>query len=157
MTRILAVAAVAAIVAAGVASAHDYRLQTLHIDHPFARATPPGARFGGVFLSVENKGDQIDRLLRVSTPVARAAELHQMVLDAGVMRMRPIAGVDVKPAARVVLQPGGYHVMLVDLKHPLQAGEHFPLTLEFEKAGSIEVDVEVEGMAAGAMHPNAVR
>jgi copper(I)-binding protein len=73
------------------------------------------------------------------------------------MRMRPIAGLDVKPAGRVVLQPGGYHVMLVDLKHPLQAGEHFPLTLEFEKAGSIEVDVEVESMAAGAMHPNAVR
>lgn len=135
----LAIAAVAAVAVAGSIAAHDYRLQTLHIDHPFARATPPGARFGGVFSSIANRGDQTDPLLRVSTPVAPAAELHQMVVDAGVMRMRPIAGLDVKPGGRLVLQPGGYHVM--DLKRPLQTGG---------------VGVEVEGMAAGAMHPNAV-
>ena len=153
MKRILAIAGVAALAAAGGASAHDYQLKMLHIDHPFARATPPGARSGGVFLSVENKGDSADRLLRVSTPVAGTAELHQMVLDGGVMRMRAIAGLDVKPGARVVLQPGGYHVMLTDLKRPLQAGDSFPLTLGFEKAGSIEVNVMVESMSAGAMHP----
>jgi periplasmic copper chaperone A len=153
MKKILAIAAVATLAAAGAASAHDYQLRTLHIDHPFARATPPGARSGGVFLSVENKGDSADRLLRISTPVAGAAELHQMVMDAGVMRMRAIAGVDVKPGDRLVLQPGGYHVMLTDLKRPLQAGDSFPLTLGFEKAGSIEVNVVVESMAAGAMHP----
>lgn len=153
MKRILAIAGVAALAAAGGASAHDYQLKMLHIDHPFARATPPGARSGGVFLSVENKGDSADRLLRVSTPVAGTAELHQMVMDAGVMRMRAIAGLDVKPGARVVLQPGGYHVMLTDLKRPLHAGDSFPLTLGFEKAGSIEVNVMVESMSAGAMHP----
>jgi copper(I)-binding protein len=155
MTRILAIAAVAAIAVAGSAWAHDYQLRALHIDHPFARATPPGARSGGVFLSVENKGTQVDRLMRVSTPAAGTAELHQMVLDAGVMRMRAVAGVDVKPGDRLVLQPGGYHVMLADLKRPLQAGDHFPLTLGFEKAGSIEVNVEVESMAAGVMQPHA--
>jgi hypothetical protein len=122
MTRILAVAAVAAIAVASGASAHEYQLRALRIDHPFARATPPGARSGGVFLSVENKGDRTDRLLTVSTPVA-----------------------------------GAYHVMLTDLKRPLQAGETFPLTLGFEKAGSIKVDVEVESMAGGAMHPHTVR
>ena len=125
MKKILAIATVAALAAAGGASAHDYQLRTLHIDHPFARATPPGARSGGVFLSVENKGDSADRLLRVSTPVAGTAELHQMVMDAGVMRMRAIAGLDVKPGDRLVLQPGGYHVMLTDLKRPLQAGTVF--------------------------------
>lgn len=154
MKKILAITAVAAFVAAGGAPAHDYQLRTLYIDHPFARATPPGARSGGVFLSVENKGDSADRLLRVSTPVAGTAELHQMVLDAGVMRMRAIAGLDVKPGDRLVLQPGGYHVMLMNLKQPLQAGENFPLTLSFEKAGSIEVNVVVESMSAGAMHPH---
>jgi periplasmic copper chaperone A len=157
MTRILAIAAVAAFAVASGASAHDYQLQTLRIDHPFARATPPGARSGGVFLSVENKGDRTDRLLTVSTPVAGTAELHQMVMDAGVMRMRAVAGLDVKPGDRLVLQPGAYHVMLTDLKRPLQAGDSFPLTLGFEKAGSIEVNVEVESMAGGAMHPHAVR
>ena len=157
MTRILAIAAVAAIVVAGGTWAHEYQLRALHIDHPFARATPPGARSGGVFLSVENNGDRADRLLSVSTPVAGIAELHQMVMDAGVMRMRAVAGLDVKPGDRLVLQPGAYHVMLTDLKRPLQAGETFPLTLGFEKAGSIKVDVEVESMAGGAMHPHTVR
>ncbi|MEO8565841.1 MAG: copper chaperone PCu(A)C [Betaproteobacteria bacterium] len=157
MTRILAIAAVAAIAAAGGTWAHDYRLRTLHIDHPFARATPPGARSGGVYLSIENNGDRTDRLLTVSTPVAGSAGLHQMVMDAGVMRMRAVAGLDVKPGDRLVLQPGAYHVMLTDLKRPLHAGDTFPLTLGFEKAGSIEVSVVVESMAAGAMHPHTVR
>jgi hypothetical protein len=157
MTRILAIAAVAAIAAVSGASAHEYQLRALRIDHPFARATPPGARSGGVFLSVENRGDRTDRLLTVSTPVAGTAELHQMVMDAGVMRMRAVAGLDVKPGDRLVLKPGAYHVMLTDLKRPLQAGETFPLTLRFAKAGSIEVSVEVESMAGGAMHPHTVR
>jgi copper(I)-binding protein len=157
MKKILATAAVAVVVAVGNVMAHDYQLQTLHIEHPFARATPPGARSGGVFLSVENNGVRTDRLLRVSTPVAGTAELHQMVVDAGVMRMRAVAGLDVKPGDRLVLQPGGYHVMLTDLKRPLQAGDSFPLTLAFEKAGSIEVNVVVESMAAGGMQPHAVR
>jgi copper(I)-binding protein len=89
--------------------------------------------------------------------VAGTAELHQMVMDAGVMRMRAVAGLDVKPGDRLVLKPGAYHVMLTDLKRPLQAGETFPLTLRFAKAGSIEVSVEVESMAGGAMHPHTVR
>lgn len=157
MTKILVLAAVAAIAAASSAWAHEYRLRALHIDHPFARATPPGARSGGVFLTVQNDGDRADRLLSVSTPVAGTAELHQMVMDAGVMRMRAVAGLDLKPGDRLVLKPGGYHVMLTDLKRPLQSGESFPLTLGFEKAGSIEVSVVVESMGAGAMHPHTAR
>lgn len=155
MTRILALAAVAALVGTGIASSHDYQLRTLRIDHPFARATPAGARSGAVYLSVENRGDHGDRLVRVSTPVAHA-ELHQMSVDGGVMRMRAVDGVDVKPGDRLVLHPGGYHVMLIDLKRPLKAGDNFPLTLDFEKAGAIEVNVVVESISAGAMHPNAV-
>lgn len=154
--RILAIAAVAAVAVAGSIGAHDYQLRSLRIDHPFARATPPGARSGAVYLSVENRGDRTDRLVGVSTPVAHA-ELHQMSVDAGVMRMRAVSGADVKPGDHLVLHPGGYHVMLMDLKSQLRAGDSFPLTLTFEKAGPIEVNVEVEGMAAGAMHPNAVR
>lgn len=150
MIRILALAVFSAVVAVGDASAHDYQLRALHIDHPFARATPGGARNGGVYLSVENRGDQADRLIGVSTPVARA-ELHQMSVDAGVMRMRAVDGIDVKAGGRLVLQPGAYHVMLTDLKRPLQAGDSFPMTLAFEKAGSIEVSVVVESIAAGVM------
>ncbi len=156
MIRILTLAVACAVAAAGSASAQEYQLRTLRIDHPFARATPGGARNGGVYLSVENHGDQADRLVGVSTPVAHA-ELHQMSVDAGVMRMRAVDGLEVKPGGRLTLQPGGYHVMLMDLKRPLQPGDSFPMTLAFQKAGSIEVSVVVESIAAGAMHPNAVR
>jgi hypothetical protein len=152
MIKILAIAALAAIAAAGNAAAHDYQLRTLHIDHPVAWATPPGARTGGVFLVVENRGDRSDRLLRVSTPAAGVAELHQMTLDAGVMRMRAVAGLDIKAGDRLVLKPGSYHVMLADLKEPLHAGDNFPLTLAFENAGSIVVQVTVESMTGGAMN-----
>lgn len=154
MIKVLALAALAAFAATGSVSARDYQLHSLRIDHPFARATPPGARSGGVFLSIENKGAKPDVLLHVSTPVAGTAEIHQMVMDAGVMRMRAVERIDVKPGERVMLRPGGYHVMLTDLKRPLHAGDSFPLTLGFEKAGSIEVNVEVESMAAGAMQPH---
>ena len=154
MIRTFALAAIAAAYAAA-APAHDYQLRTLKIDHPFARATPPGARSGGVYLTVENNGDRADRLLSVSSPVAGEVELHRMVLDAGVMHMRAVAGVDIKPGAHLVLEPGGYHVMLGDLKHPLRQGDSFPLTLGFEKAGSIEVQVAVESMTAGSEHRHA--
>jgi hypothetical protein len=157
MTKILTILVASVLAATGMASAHDYRVGALLIDHPFARATPPGARFGGVYLSIENKGPQADRLLRVSTPAAGTAELHQMVMDAGVMRMRTVTGLEVKPGDRVMLQPGGYHVMLGDLKRPLHEGDRFPLTLAFERAGSIEVNVEVENMGANAMHPRGNR
>ena len=156
MIRMLALAAASAFALSATALAHEYQLRNLRIDHPFARATPGGARNGGVYLSVENRGNQADRLVGVSTPVAHA-ELHRMWLDAGVMRMRAVDGIEVKPGDRLTLEPGGYHVMLTDLKRPLQPGDHFPLSLAFEKAGSIEVSVEVESLAAGATSEHSNR
>src|SRR3979409_2183302 len=85
----------------GAASAHDYALKSLKIDHPFARATPPGAKVAGVFVAVENTGTQSDRLLSVSTPMAGVAELHEMRVDAGVMRMRDVAALEVRPGEKV--------------------------------------------------------
>ncbi len=136
---------------AGMVAAHDYRLHSLRIDHPFARATPPGARSGGVFLTVENTGGVADRLLGLSTPIARMAELHEMTLDGGVMRMRAVPTMEVKPGDKLELKPGGYHAMLSDLKQPLKVGDRFPLTLTFQHAGAIEVSVWVEAMGAKAM------
>ena len=136
--------------AAGTASTHDYLLASLKIDHPFARATPPGAKTGGVFITVENTGTQSDRLLSVSTPMAGVAELHQMSIDAGVMRMRGVAALEVRPGEKLQLRPGGYHVMLSELRRPLKVGDKFPLTLKFQNAGAVEVSVWVEEMGAGA-------
>jgi periplasmic copper chaperone A len=136
-------------VATGIVFAHDYQFQSLHIDHPFARATPPGAHSGGVFFTIENNGTTGARLLSVASPAARVAELHQMAIDGGVMKMRAVGAVEVQPGGRLELKPGGYHVMLSDLKQPLRTGDQFPLSLTFENAGTIEVSVEVEAMGAG--------
>jgi periplasmic copper chaperone A len=135
----------------GVAGAHNYKLKSITIDHPFARATPPGAQSGGAFFVVENAGTASDRLLSAASPASGSVELHQMAMDGGVMRMRAMQAIDVPPGGRLELKPGGYHLMLLDLKQPLRAGDTFPLTLNFQNAGTIEVSVEVEAM--GAAHP----
>ena len=135
-------------IVAGPPAAQDYHPPSLRIDHVFARATPPGARSGGVFLTVENTGGVPDRLLGVSSPVARTVELHDMTLHGGVMQMRAVSTVEVKPGDKLELKPGGYHAMLSDLTQPLRVGDRFPLTLTFQHAGAIEVSVRVEAMGA---------
>jgi copper(I)-binding protein len=147
--KTLAVLLLACALGAGAASAHEYALKSLKIDHPFARATPPGAKTGGVFVTVENTGSQSDRLISVSSPVAGVADLHEMKIDAGVMRMRGVAALEVKAGETLELKPGGYHVMLSELRRPLKVGDKFPLTLRFENAGAVEVSVWVEEMGAG--------
>ena len=120
----------------------------LRIDHPFARATPPGAKSGAVFLTVLNGGSETDRLLRASTPIAGGVILHQMAVEDGVMKMRAVPSLTVNPGGRLELKPNGYHLMLIDLKQPLKLGERFPLTLSFERAGSVLISVPVEDMGA---------
>jgi copper(I)-binding protein len=132
------------------AAAADYTLKDLRILHPYARATPPGARSGGIYLVVENGGKQSDRLVGAASPAARIVEIHEMKMEGSLMRMRPVAGVDVPAGGKATLAPGGYHVMLSELQAPLVAGTTVPLTLRFEKAGAIDVTVDVE--AAGAGH-----
>jgi len=128
--------------------AHEYRADQLRIDHPFARATPPGARTGAVFFTVDNASKEADRLLRASTPIAAGVVLHQMALEDGVMKMRAVPSVEVRAGGRLELKPNGYHLMLLDLKQPLKIGEKFPLTLTFEDAGTVLISVWVEEMGA---------
>jgi len=137
------------------ALAHDFKLGPLRIDHPYAMPTPPGAANGAAYLrGIRNTGDQADRLVGASTPVARAVEIHRSVVDAqNVMRMRAIDHIALPPQAEVRLRHGGeYHLMLIDLKQPLKDGDRFPMTLRFEKAGEREVMVWVQQprSAAGA-------
>ena len=140
-------AALVALPSAG--AAEEYRLETLRIDHPTARATPPGAKTGIAFFVVDNVGNTADRLLRASTPIAAGVALHQMIVDEGMMKMRAVPSMEIRPGARVELRPGGYHLMLLDLKQPLKAGEKFPMTLIFERGGAVTVSVRVEEMSAG--------
>jgi hypothetical protein len=119
----------------------------IQIDHPFARAST-GAT-GVVYMTIRNLGTEDDRLVAAQTPVAGAAQLHTETNDNGVMKMRPLQSVDVKAKGQATLKPGGMHLMLMQLKHPLKVGETFQLTLTFEKAGSVPVTVSVE--KAGSM------
>ncbi|MCU0919300.1 MAG: copper chaperone PCu(A)C [Burkholderiaceae bacterium] len=142
------------------ARAHDFKLGALRIDHPYAVPTPPGARTGAAYLrTLRNTGDQPDRLLGASTPASAAVEIHRSVVDANnVMRMRAVDGIDLPPRSELQLRHGGeFHLMLIDLKAPLQNGDRFPMTLRFAKAGEREVMVWVQqprdaAAAAGHRH-----
>ncbi len=108
-----------------------------------ARATAPGQTVGAAYATITSPAQ--DRLLGIDTPVAGRAELHTVTLDGTIMRMRPVEGGIPLPAGQpVALAPGGLHIMLVDLKAPLQAGQSFPLTLRFEHAPALTVTVPVE-------------
>ena len=102
-------------------------------------------------MTITNQGTEVDRLLKVASPVAKKAETHTIETEGGVMKMRPVRAIEVSPGEPSVLKPGGLHIMLMGLKAPLKEGQEFPLTLSFEKAGSIEVEVVVQ--RAGAMAP----
>ncbi len=146
-TRRLLLASALAALLAPPALGHDYKLGTLSIGHPWARATVGPA--GGAFLSIENKGAAADRLLSASSPVAKTVEIHNHIKDGDIMRMRPVDGIDLPAGGKVELKPGGYHVMLMGLNKPLKEGERFPLTLQFEKAGKIDVEIAVDKPGAG--------
>jgi copper(I)-binding protein len=134
------------------ALAHDYKLGTLEIGQPWARATAPTAPTGGGYLTITNKGTAPDRLISISSPAADKVQIHEMKMDGNIMRMRAVEhGLEIAPGATVTLAPGGFHLMMMGLKGPLKQGTRVPLTLTFEKAGSIDVELAVEGMAA--THP----
>ncbi|MGN6390164.1 MAG: copper chaperone PCu(A)C [Burkholderiaceae bacterium] len=147
-----ALLALAAALAAGApAQAHEYDAGSLHIVHPHARATVPAQPTGAAYLKIENRGSAPDRLLSASTPAAQSVEIHSMRMDGNVMRMREVPSLDLPPQSSVVLEPGtDYHLMLQGLKAPLKAGDKFPMTLQFEKAGKVDVSVVVGDMKAGA-------
>ena len=151
MLRSIALAAL--LVLASVAGAAA-QTPSIEADHVWARATPGGAKTGAIYMTLVNKGSADDRLVSVSTPVAGVAELHTSTTENGMMRMRPVEALDVTPGTPAVLKPGGYHVMLMELKGPLVTGQSFAVSLTFEKAGRIDVTATVE--KAGAMGPGAM-
>lgn len=145
MLRIVAVfLLILGIVAPEGLAAHEINFGALTVIHPWARATAPGASTGVVYLVIENTGTDADRLIGAETPRARQASFHESALVNEVMTMRELEAVRLGPKDIVSFEPEGLHVMLFGLKAPLQAGETFPLTLQFEKAGRLTVDVIVE-------------
>jgi copper(I)-binding protein len=125
----------------------------LEISKAWARATPGNAENGAAYLTIESP--TADRLVSAVSPAAKKAELHTMSMQGMVMKMRPLAGVDIPAGQPVALKPGGEHIMLLGLSHPLREGQSFPLTLNFEKAGSRTVTVNIEKAGAAAPSPAA--
>ena len=121
----------------------------IQVSDPWARATGKAAHSGVAYLALENSGGASDTLVSASTPAAGRVELHTHIKDGDIMRMRQVQSVEIGARSKVQLKPGGVHLMLLDLKGPLAEGTHFPLTLRFEKAGEVTVEVAVQG--AGAM------
>jgi copper(I)-binding protein len=137
------------LIAVGYATAHEYTSKTVTVAYPWARATPGGAKVGGAYLEIRAAaGGRGDRLIAAKSPVAGSAELHNHIMENGVARMRRVDAIAVPAGKSVILKPGGYHLMLTDLKAPLKEGDRLKLTLVFEKAGEIEVEATVEPIGA---------
>ena len=146
---LIAALALALALGAGAASAHEYKAGPLKIGHPWTRATPPGAKVGGGYLTIENTGSTADRLVSVSASFAGRTEIHEMAVTNGVMTMRPLEkGVEIAQGAKLEFKPGGYHLMFMELKQPLEQGKLQKAVLTFEKAGTVEVELKVEPVGA---------
>jgi periplasmic copper chaperone A len=142
---------------AALAHGKEFRKAGLEIEHIYASATAPGQPHGAVFIKqVKNKAATSDRLVGGrAAAVAKSVEVHQMVMDQSVMRMREIPGVDIPAKGRVSMDRGakeGYHLMLMNLTRPLADGDRFPMILIFQQAGEVEVEVEVVKVRAGHGH-----
>jgi hypothetical protein len=134
--------------------AADYDIGSIHITQPWARATPKGASAGAAYMTITNNGKALDRVSCLSSDVSARCQIHTMTMDNGVMKMRPVeGGLEIKPGETVTLKPSSLHVMLIDLKHPLEQGKTVKATLKFENAGTIDVEYPVA--AIGAAAPNA--
>ena len=125
------------------AQAADDRPGGLVVLRPWSPPTPPAATVGVVYFSIANQGARADRLLDISSPVARKVEVHETRMEGGMVGMRPVTSVEVPAGSTVRSEPGGLHAMLIGLAHPLMAGTDFPLSLHFRDAGVIGVKVVV--------------
>jgi copper(I)-binding protein len=140
------------IVLAAPAAAETVKLGPLEISNVWSRATPPGAPTAGGYLTITNTGKAPDTLVSVASPIAGMVQIHEMGMTNGVMTMHPAkGGVAVPAGGTATLAPDGFHIMFMNLKRGLKEGEAVPVTLTFEKAGSVDTTMQV--MAIGAKGP----
>ena len=135
------------------AGAHGYEKGFLVIGHPWSRPTPAGRPIGVAYLSITNNGSADDTLIAASTPLAASVQMHQTTLSEGVAQMRPLPELVIAAGKTVKIEPGGIHLMLVDLKGALVGGTTVPLTLEFRLAGRITVLLSIEDRDAPPTGP----
>jgi copper(I)-binding protein len=150
---ILTRAAAAALISAAFvlpAAAQEAAVGDIAISKAWTRVTPPGAKVGGGFMLLTNKGKAADRLVAMSSDIAEKGEVHETTMTDGVMKMREVAkGLEIPAGGSVELKPGSYHIMFMGLKKPIAAGETVKAKLKFEKAGEVTVDLPAQAMGAG--------
>lgn len=139
-----AFALAAVLLCPALAAAHEYTAGNLHIEHPWSREMPPSAPTAAAYFVVHNQGEQADRLLAVDTPAAEKAELHEHIHQNGLMKMQRVQVVEVPGKGEARFAPMAYHVMLFGLQRQFKDGERFPLTLHFERAGAVQIEVAVQ-------------
>lgn len=126
----------------------------LSVQDPYVRLAPPNAPATGAFMVIRNGGDKDVKVLKADNPVSRVTELHTHLNEGGVMKMRPVAAIEVKAKGEAVLKPGGLHVMMIDLKAPMKEGDVVPITLTLDDGSTKQVDAKVvRPMAAPAPAP----
>lgn len=151
-TRCAALAAASlGTLAAAPALAHDFAAGDLHIDHPWTRAVAANAPTAAGYMVIRNTGTAADRLVGAETPSAAAVEPHETTLTDNIMRMRPVTGgIAIPPGGEVRLAPGGVHLMLMSPRGGFAQGGRVPITLVFERAGRVSVELAVEARGARA-------
>ena len=135
------------------ANAHEYKVGALEVAHPWSQELPPNAPTVAAYFIIHNSGNSADRLLSVDSPISGEAQLHEHVMKNDLMKMQPVPSVDIPAGGNVTFAPMAYHVMLVNLKDRslLTDGKRFPMTLHFEKAGDVTVEVAVQKKAPDTM------
>lgn len=130
-------------------SAHDYTVGSITVLHPWARATPGPAKAGAGYLGIKNDGPTSDKLIKAESNLSKRTELHTHLMEGGIMKMVHVEeGVEVPEGQEVTFEPGGLHVMFMGLKGPFKEGESLPITLYFEKAGKVDVELIVKAVGA---------
>jgi len=156
LTRLMIVLSVA--ILPGFAMGHDFRVGDLHVEHPFASATPATAMTGAGYLTILNSGTEDDTLIAVEADYPRVMMHNSATVD-GIASMIAMDGVTIPAGETVSFAPGGLHVMFMGLDgDPLDVGESVPATLVFEKAGRLDVVFKVknaDSQTAGAMDHDA--
>jgi periplasmic copper chaperone A len=145
-------AALAAALLAVQVLAHNHEKGDIQVRHPWSRATPPGAKVAVGYMEIRNHGQQPDRLLSASTELAQRVQMHITRQEGDVMKMREVKSFEIPARERYELRPGGAHMMLVDIVRPLKKGERFTMRLVFERAGELEIELEVQEQGARRPH-----
>ncbi|MBX3531697.1 MAG: copper chaperone PCu(A)C [Rhizobiaceae bacterium] len=150
MTRLLAALAMS-MALSGVALAHQFKVGPIEVGHPWSRPTPPSAPVASGYVKLTNGGAETDRLVEITSPIGKRAEIHRSLVQDGVATMRPLTeGVAIEPGATVDFEAERLHVMFIEPTRQLKEDEKFPATLVFEKAGSVEVEFVVQRRPAPA-------